>query len=92
MMIAPMPLMKPEMTGYGTMTMYLPSLDRPNAICMQPPRKTVVKASARPCSGSSAIDSAITLVMTTVIGPVGPEIWLGVPPKTAAKKPTMIAP
>ena len=25
--------------------------------------------------------------MTTVIGPVGPEIWLGVPPKMAAKKP-----
>jgi hypothetical protein len=30
--------------------------------------------------------------MTTVIGPVGPEICDPVPPKTAAKNPTAIAP
>jgi hypothetical protein len=30
--------------------------------------------------------------MTTVIGPVGPETWEGVPPNRAAKKPTNTAP
>ena len=30
--------------------------------------------------------------MTTVIGPVGPEICDGVPPNRAAKKPTKMAP
>jgi hypothetical protein len=33
-----------------------------------------------------------TVAATIVIGPVGPEIWLGVPPNKAAKKPTQIAP
>jgi hypothetical protein len=28
--------------------------------------------------------------MITTIGPVGPEIWPGVPPNNAAKNPTMI--
>ena len=32
-----------------------------------------------------------TTAMATVIGPVGPEICEGVPPKTAAKKPTAMA-
>ena len=30
--------------------------------------------------------------ITTVIGPVGPEICVGVPPKKEAKNPNMIAP
>ena len=30
--------------------------------------------------------------IATVMGPVGPEIWDLVPPKTDAKKPTAIAP
>ena len=30
--------------------------------------------------------------IATAIGPVGPEIWERVPPKTAAKNPTAIAP
>ena len=30
--------------------------------------------------------------MAMVMGPVGPEIWVRVPPNTAAKKPTPIAP
>ncbi len=39
-----------------------------------------------------AVRLAITAVITTVIGPVGSEIRVGVPPKRAAKKPTKIAP
>ena len=31
-------------------------------------------------------------VIATVIGAVGPEIWERVPPNTAAKKPTAMAP
>ncbi len=30
--------------------------------------------------------------ITTVMGPVGPDTWAGVPPHSAAKKPTKIAP
>ena len=30
--------------------------------------------------------------ITMAIGAVGPDIWVCVPPKTAAKKPTAIAP
>ena len=30
--------------------------------------------------------------IATAIGPVGPEIWERVPPNTAAKNPTAIAP
>ena len=34
----------------------------------------------------------ISAAVTTVIGPVGPETCAGVPPNSAAKKPTKIAP
>ena len=34
----------------------------------------------------------ITTAMAMVMGPVGPEIWVRVPPKTAAKNPTPMAP
>jgi hypothetical protein len=51
-----------------------------------------VKAIAMPFSGSAAVRLAITAVITTVIGPVGSEIRLGVPPKRAAKRPTSTAP
>ena len=34
----------------------------------------------------------ISAALTTVIGPVGPETCAGVPPKSAAKKPTKMAP
>ena len=36
--------------------------------------------------------SAMTAVIITVIGPVGSEIRLGVPPNKAAKNPTKMAP
>jgi hypothetical protein len=35
---------------------------------------------------------ATTAAVTTVIGPVGPETWAGVPPNRLAKKPTAMAP
>ena len=34
----------------------------------------------------------IIVAATTVMGPVGPLIWLCVPPKREAKKPSMVAP
>ena len=40
-----------------------------------------------------AVKAPVTRVaVMTVIGPVGPEIWLCVPPKRAAKKPNSVAP
>ena len=53
---------------------------------------TTVKAMARPFSGLRAVRLAITAVITTVIGPVGSEIRLGVPPNRAANRPTSTAP
>ena len=56
---------------------------------------TTVKASAAPRAGSSgnmAVYWVKIAAMTTVMGPVGPETWAGVPPKRAAKKPTKMAP
>ena len=49
-------------------------------------------ANAGPNTGSSAVYSVKMSAITTVIGPVGPEICDGVPPNNAAKKPTNIAP
>ena len=52
-----------------------------------------VKAIAKPTLGSSGVLKARnTVAITTVMGPVGPEICEGVPPNKAAKKPTKIAP
>ena len=48
---------------------------------------TIVNAPAR----LSAWLATMT-AMTTAMGPVGPDIWERVPPNTAAKKPTAIAP
>ena len=53
---------------------------------------TTVKATARPLSGLFSTTLAKTVAITTVIGPVGPEIWAGVPPHKAAKNPTITAP
>ena len=54
---------------------------------MSPARITVANTSDK-----SPLSEANTPAKTTIIGPVGPEIWEGVPPKSAAKKPTSIAP
>lgn len=55
---------------------------------MMPARMTMAKASPR-LSGPARVTTA---AIATDIGPVGPEIWDLVPPNTAAKKPTAIAP
>ena len=49
---------------------------------------------ARPVSlsGAVAVRLMITEVNTTVIGPVGSEISVGVPPKKAATRPMITAP
>ena len=43
-------------------------------------------------SGRLSAWSVMTAATTMAIGAVGPEIWVGVPPKNAAKKPSAIAP
>ena len=53
---------------------------------------TTVKAMASPFSGLSAVNLVITAVITTVMGPVGSEMRVGVPPNKAAKKPIKTAP
>ena len=53
---------------------------------------TTVNAIAIPFSGFTAMRLAITAVMTTVIGPVGSEIRVGVPPNSEANRPTSTAP
>ena len=85
--IAPIPLINPEITGYGIKLTSLPTLKSPSIIWNIP---------------ASRIDAKIKLVLlewaaktdaiTTVKGPVGPDTWVGVPPKIAASIPTIIAP
>jgi len=53
---------------------------------------TTVNAIAKPFSGLLAVSPATIAVITTVMGPVGSEISVGVPPNNAAKKPTITAP
>ena len=66
---------------------YRPTLSTPSSTCSKPPSTTMAKA-------SPTVDAWVvsTTAMVIVMGPVGPEIWVRVPPKTAAKKPTPIAP
>jgi len=87
MMMKPMPLMKPEITGNGIRLTNRPSFSTPNRICSRPPSMTTVKAIA----GLPAYWVTIA-AMTTVMGPVGPEICDGVPPNTEAKNPMAMAP
>jgi hypothetical protein len=67
----------------------------PNTICKRPDSKNT----ARIMGNALLIDpskldkiSAIKTILTAVIGAVGPDIWVGVPPKKAAKKLIKIAP
>ena len=87
--------MNPETTGYGMYFMYFPSPRKPNPICIKPANKNTIKidGSALFTSPSfAATIPAITTILTAVIGAVGPEIWVFVPPKRAAKKLIKIAP
>ena len=87
MITAPMPLMKPDTTGYGTSLMYWPRPASPIAICNRPPSTTAAKT----CAGSPFRAVKIP-ANTTTMGPVGPETSVGAPPSTAATKPRMVAP
>ena len=59
----------------------------PSSTCSRPPSITTVRASVR-------LDAWLAMItaMATAMGAVGPDIWDRVPPNTAAKKPTAIAP
>ena len=64
-----------------------PARSTPRPICTNPPTSTAAIATARsPPTATSAEAN------TTVIGPVGPEICMRVPPSSAATKPSTIAP
>ena len=67
----------------------------PKEICMSPESKKIVRIEGNAFETSPsliAINPPITTILTAVIGAVGPEIWVSVPPKKAAKKLTKIAP
>src|SRR5210317_692679 len=72
--------------------MYLPKRMKPKAIWNIPASMTTVNAIARPFSGFAAISELTTAVITTVIGPVGSDIRVEVPPNNAANRPIRIAP
>ncbi len=94
-MITPIAVIKPETTGYGIYRIYLPKPARPKPICKRPANKKTVKIIGNALLTSpllEAIIPAITTILTAVIGAVGPEICVGVPPKSAAKKLMKIAP
>ena len=86
--------MNPEITVYGIIVMYRPRRKKPNRIWNTPASTTTVKAIARavPRSGIWLVKLRITAVNTTVIGPVGSEISVGVPPKREATRPMITAP
>ena len=50
--MTPIPLIKPETTGWGTNSINLPIFKKPKSIWNKPPIMTTVKARAAPVSGS----------------------------------------
>ena len=75
--------------------MYFPKPNTPNPTWTNPANKKTVKMYGKALVTSPscvAIIPAITTILTAVIGAVGPEICVGVPPKKAAKKLIKIAP
>ena len=87
MMMMPMPDMKPEITEYGVNAMNRPMPTTPSSTWKRPAMMTMVNAAARLSAWR-----VTTTAIATAMGPVGPEIWERVPPNTAAKNPTAIAP
>lgn len=75
--------------------MYFPNPIKPKPTWMSPEsiKTASIIGKAFPTSPSlEAIREAITTILSAVIGAVGPEIWVLVPPKRAAKKLKKIAP
>ena len=87
MMITPMPDMNPEITEYGVKATKRPIFITPRRTCIKPAMMAMVKA-----SDILLAWAVTTTAIATAIGPVGPDICDRVPPNTAAKKPTAIAP
>ena len=87
MIINPMPDIKPVITEDGIFFTYSPSVLMPIKICNKPDKDIIKKTTSRFLSKYKYIEAT-----TTVIGPVGPVICVGVPPNNAAKNPTIIAP
>ena len=75
--------------------MYFPKPIAPKPICIKPANRKTVRIAGSAFSmlpSLAAIIPAITTILTAVIGAVGPDIWVFVPPKSAAKKLMKIAP
>ena len=75
--------------------MYFPNPISPRQICISPDNKKMVRIEGKALETSPlliAIKPPITTMLTAVIGAVGPDICVSVPPKKAAKKLTKIAP
>lgn len=75
--------------------MYLPNPIKPNPTCIKPESINTAKimGNAFPTSPSlEAIKLAMTNMLSAVMGAVGPEICVLVPPNKAAKKLKKIAP
>ena len=94
MIITPMPVINPETSGYGMYLIYFPIFSRPNRICKPPASKNAAIIIHIPACKlpDISIAAATTIAETTVTGPVGPLICVAVPPKIAAKTPSIIAP
>ena len=74
---------------------YFPNPRNPNPICITPANKKTVSIEGNACITSPSLSAtipAMTTILTAVIGAVGPEICVLVPPNKAAKKLTNIAP
>jgi hypothetical protein len=87
MMITPMPLIKPGDHRVGHEADVLADPEHAEGDLEQPASMTAVRI--RPTSPDRLANRP---ARTTTIGPVGPETLVGVPPNSAAKKPTKMAP
>ena len=73
---------------------YFPIPTKPNTICKRPDSRNTARIMGKALLiDPSKLDkiSAMKTILTAVIGAVGPDIWVGVPPKKAAKKLIKIA-
>ena len=75
--------------------MYFPKPIAPSPICSSPASKNTVKIVGSALLTSPSLEEmipAIRTILTAVIGAVGPDICVFVPPKRAAKKAINMAP
>ena len=75
--------------------MYFPNLRNPNPTCIKPASINTAKIMGSAFSTLPSLDAISVLIitiLTAVIGAVGPEICVLVPPRRAAKKLKNIAP